>query len=121
MIITVLLMAASFTAPPLFALVMRRAEGLPPPPAPGFFAQWAWGGLGGTITSALSAIGTGEWVIVASFGASALTGTVLWWYSRRKRKRSLRQLGNKARARLAAMARNMPRPSPRLVPQGARA
>lgn len=49
----------------------------------------------------------------------------MWWqqWRRRRRKRSLRQLGHKARARLAAMARNMPRPGPvlRPVPQGARA
>lgn len=45
-----------------------------------------------------------------------------WWRDRRKRrKRSLKALGHKARARLAAMARNMPRPGPvlRPVPQGA--
>jgi len=49
-----------------------------------------------------------------------------WWLDRRggrRKKRSLRQLGHKARARLAAMARSMPRPGPvlRPVPQGARA
>jgi small-conductance mechanosensitive channel len=47
----------------------------------------------------------------------------LWWqqWRRRRRKRSLRALGHKARARLAAMARNMPRPGPvlRPAPQGA--
>lgn len=45
-----------------------------------------------------------------------------WWQGRRKRrKRSLKALGHKARARLAAMARNMPKPGPvlRPVPQGA--
>jgi hypothetical protein len=49
----------------------------------------------------------------------------LWWqqWRRRRRKRSLRALGHKARARLAALAANMPRPGPvlRPVPQGARA
>jgi membrane protein implicated in regulation of membrane protease activity len=58
-----------------------------------------------------------------------LAGVAYWlwqiWrhWRRRKRRRSLKALGHKARARLAAMARNMPRPSPapRLVPQGARA
>lgn len=49
----------------------------------------------------------------------------LWWHGRggRKRKRPLRALGHKARARLAAMARNMPKPGPLLrpVPQAVRA
>lgn len=37
----------------------------------------------------------------------------------RKRKRSLRELGHKARARVEALARNMPRPAARRpVPQG---
>lgn len=48
----------------------------------------------------------------------------LWWNrrNRRRRRRSLRSLGEKSRARLAAMARNMPKPGPvlRPVPQGAR-
>ena len=48
----------------------------------------------------------------------------LWWQlRRRKRRRSLRALGEKTRAVFAALARNMPRPGPavRPAPQGARA
>jgi hypothetical protein len=66
----------------------------------------------------------GNWPgAVANAGVAAFWAWIWWHHGRRRRKRSLRALGNKARARLAAMARNMPRPGPvlRPVPQGARA
>lgn len=116
MIVTVLLSVLSFALPPLYVRLMRLAMGLPVR-CPRFFSHWALGAAGMTAGTVIA----GAWPEAASSGASVLLALVLWWYSRRKRKRSLRQLGNKARARLAAMARNMPRPSPRLVPQGARA
>lgn len=59
------------------------------------------------------------WHAAAVYGLSALAALIVWWWRRRKdRKRALRALGNKAKATLAALVRNMPRPSPRLVPQG---
>lgn len=119
--VTVLALACCFASPPLVAAVIRCAMRLAPPPCPGFFRQWAYGGFGGMAASALSAASTGWWPAPLAYGASGLAGLVLWWWSRRKRKRSLRQLGRKAKARLAAMIRSMPRPSPRLVPQGVRA
>jgi hypothetical protein len=121
MLINVLALAVCFATPPLLSALMRAAVRLPPPPDPGFFRQWAAGGFGGAAFSGLAAPYTGWWPGPAAYGASGLLGLVLWWHSRRKRKRSLKALGNKARARLAALARNMPRPSParRPVPQGA--
>lgn len=41
-----------------------------------------------------------------------------WWRKRKNRLRALRQIGAKSRARLEALVRNIPRPAPRLVPQG---
>ncbi len=63
-------------------------------------------------------------VAASGLGASlsALIALAVWLWTRRKdMKRAVRALGNKARARLAAMARSMPRPGPALrpVPQGA--
>lgn len=58
-----------------------------------------------------------HWECAAGAGLSALTALVVWWWRRRKnRRKALRSLGNKAKARLEAMARNMPRIAPRLVP-----
>jgi hypothetical protein len=112
-VITSILWAAlCFAFPPLFVLAAWR-----PSTSTRFFARWAYGGAGGMTTSAIAASFSGGWPDVAAWGASGLLGLILWWWSRRKRRRSLRQLGGKARARLAAMLRNMPRPSPRLVPQ----
>jgi hypothetical protein len=114
--ITVLLAASCFALPPLFTFLMRRAVRLPLA-FPQFYAEWAF-------YAACGAAGTmlGEgWLFAAAYGTSGLVGLVLWWWSRRKRRKALRLLWGKAKARLAAMLRNMPRPSPRLVPQGARA
>jgi len=60
------------------------------------------------------------WIASAIAFAVAAIWFWMWWRKRKKRKRSLKALGHKARARLAAMARNMPRPGPvlRPVPQG---
>jgi small basic protein len=67
----------------------------------------------------------GDWLAAVLLAFVAVLWGRLWWQSwrRRKKKRSLRALGHKARARLAALARNMPRPGPvlRPAPQGARA
>ena len=113
----ILFAAWAFAVPPLLTLGMRRMTRLPVR-SKWFFIQWASGGLCG----ALGYLIGGSRVNAAASAASALLALVLWWHSRRKRrKRSLRQLGSKARARLAAMARNMPRPGPvlRPAPQGA--
>jgi hypothetical protein len=115
---SILWAAFCFAFPPLNSLVVCRARRVPVGSSR-FFARWAFGGLGGTVASSIAAVSNGDWLYVAAFGASALLGLILWWLSRRNRKRSLKLLGVKARARLAAMLRSMPRPSPRLVPQGA--
>jgi hypothetical protein len=108
--------AVSFAFPPLFARFVVRARGTR------FFSSWAFAGFCAAGTGSLGALVGGGWPNIAGFGASGLLGLVLWWNSRRKgRRKALRLLGGKARAVLAAMARNMPRLSPRLVPQGARA
>lgn len=99
-----------FISPPVLIAGMRRLKGQKVICA-FFYAQWA---LGALAAAGGAAMGRG-WLNAAAFGASGLVGLILWWNSRRKRKRSLKLLGAKARARLAAMTRNMPRPSPRLV------
>jgi hypothetical protein len=106
--------AVCFASPPAFARWIFRAQ----PGTTRFYGRWASFGLCAVPGAALGAHDAAGWLNVAAWGASGLTGLVLWWWSRRKRKRSLKLLGSKARARLAAMLRNMPRLSPRLVPQG---
>jgi hypothetical protein len=115
---SILWAAFCFAFPPLLTLGIFRAKGRSVRD-PEFFARWGWGGPSGTVSSSIAAVSNGDWLYVAAFGASGLLGLILWWLSRRNRKRSLKLLGVKARARLAAMLRSMPRPSPRLVPQGA--
>jgi membrane protein implicated in regulation of membrane protease activity len=105
-----------FGLPPLIALayglVFRYRAG-----SPRYFMTWMWSAAGGFIGGAVSGIG---WFACACSAASAVLAFILWWWSRRKRKRSPKALGHKARARLAAMIRNMPKPGPALrpVPQG---
>lgn len=114
---SILIAAGIFAFPPLFTLTLSLSMRLPVR-GRWFLLQWAAGGTGGMLAS----LGQGDWRDAAAFGSSGLLALILWWRSRRKRrKRSLKALGHKARARLAAMARNMPRPAPvlRPVPQGA--
>lgn len=72
-----------------------------------------------TILAAIDAMDR-DWLASAIALAVAAFWFWIWRRNRGNRKRSLRALGNKARARLAAMARNMPKPGPvlRPVPQG---
>ena len=103
-----------FPIPPLTALGVCLVGRLPVPGS-SFFFLWIVDAVVGVATSADQQ----WWPGTVACGASGLLGLILWWWSRRKRKRSLRALGNKARARLAAMIRNMPerRPVLRPVPQ----
>lgn len=59
-----------------------------------------------------------EWMMVLGYSASALTGLVLYfiWKHRKKGKRVAKELGAKARARIEKLVRDMPRPSPGLRP-----
>jgi hypothetical protein len=121
-IFDIILAAGSFAFPPAWAFIMVRI-GPSPRTRREFLARWAAGGFGGAITSSIAALPGGGWLYPLSFGASGLVGLILWWLSRRKRRRSLKALGGRALKALAAMLRNMPRPGPvlRPVPQGARA
>jgi hypothetical protein len=75
-----------------------------------------------TVLSVLWAL-RGDTVLSALWAVAAVIWAWLWWQNRgrRRKRKALRALGHKIRARLAAMARNMPGPSParRPVPQGA--
>lgn len=71
---------------------------------------------------ALLAVITDAGLFAVVTSALAVFRWWLWWRGpRNRRRRSLRALGHKARARLAAMLRSMPGPGPALrpVPQGA--
>jgi hypothetical protein len=113
----ILLAVIDFAIPPLTVLGMFRILGQPAGGS-GFYGWWAVAAAFSTASS-LVAFGFGAgW----PFGASGVLAMVLWWRSRRKgRKRAARSAGAKARARIAAMARNMPTPGRvlRPVPQGA--
>jgi len=115
MTVTVLLAAFCFAVPPLFTLLVRRAVRLPLA-FPQFCAEWAGYAACGAAGTMLG----GGWVFAAAYGTSALLALVLWWHSRRKRRKIAKLIGEKGRAVLARMTRSMPRLSPRLVPQGAR-
>jgi hypothetical protein len=89
----------------------------------GFFA-WPRHVFAGACAAVLAAIGltrvlAHDWPAAGASLGWALLWFWLWWRWRRgKRRKALRALGAKARARLAAMLRRMPRAAPRLVPQG---
>lgn len=90
--------------------------------ATGFYQQWAWCGIGAVIGQAISANLRGLAVAVAEL----ILAAVLWWLSRRRRKRAPRAYGAKSRALLAAAVARMretlkPRPVFRPAPGGARA
>lgn len=117
MVTAVLFTFADFAVPPLTVLGMFRI--LRRPAGSRFCACWAADALltmAGVLAAGLGP--GGAW----PSGASGVIALVLWWWSRRKkRKRAARPAGAKARARLAAMAKGMPKPGrvPRPVPQGA--
>jgi hypothetical protein len=107
------LVTVACTGGNLFA-VLRGKPGLA-----GAFCVLA--GVSQLILAVLDALGGAR--IPSAFAAAA---AVFWFwlasrYWRKRRKRSLRALGAKAKARLAAMVKNMPKPGPvlRPVPQGA--
>lgn len=84
-------------------------------------AAGKWAGIAGTAYAAEGLFDAmqGSWWAVA---VNALLAALWFWLSRRnrrKRKRARKLIGAKARAVLAAMAKNMPKPGP--APQGARA
>jgi hypothetical protein len=91
---------------------------------PGRAAVWAAGCAASFGSCAAVDVAQGYWpeAVIHAAAAAALAWFSWWLWRRRKRKRkALRALGHKARARLAAMVRNMPKPGPvlRPVPQGA--
>jgi hypothetical protein len=110
----VLIAVAIFAFAPLLQLAWFRTLR---PAGWQFYFQWACTDLGGSVSALVSS----EWLHLAAWGSSGLLALVLWWWSRRKgRRKTLRLLGGKARAVLAAMAGNMPKPGSALrpVPQG---
>lgn len=86
-------------------------------------AATAWAGIAVAAYGAealFDAMG-GEWWACGVSAALAAFWFWTWRRGRKNRKRSLKALGNKARARLAEMPRNMPKPGTvlRPVPQEA--
>jgi hypothetical protein len=104
-----------FVTPPASTYVFRRYKGLPMKPGHLFYSHWAQGAMVGIAVS----LGALYWLAATAYSASSLLAFVLLWLSRRKRKRVFRKLGGKALARLVVMLRRMPKPAPRLAPQGA--
>jgi hypothetical protein len=87
-----------------------------------FWGAWINASSWVIVSSAL----TGDRPYIAAAAANFLFGLVMWWLSRRRRKRSPKLAGAKSRARLASLVRSMrerakPRPVLRPVPGGARA
>ncbi|HXJ24450.1 MAG TPA: hypothetical protein VNH17_02060 [Streptosporangiaceae bacterium] len=85
-----------------------------------FYFGWLCGCLGGAIGFASG----GGWPWMAADLANAGLAAVLWWLSRRRRKRAPRAYGAKSRALVEALVRRAreaarPRPVLRPVPGGA--
>jgi hypothetical protein len=86
-----------------------------------FYQGWIGAAVGGGVTWAIQ----GQWLWAAIDMANVGVAVVLWWLSRRRRKRAPRAYGAKSRALVAALVRKArenarPRPVPRLGPAGAR-
>lgn len=73
------------------------------------------------VVLALTDVLSRNWIAAAIAAACALFWAWLWWRGRKDRKKALRTLGAKSKARLEALVRNMPKPGPvlRPVPQSA--
>jgi hypothetical protein len=112
--------AACFAFPLLWAFLMACA-GLVPRTRRAFLIDWAACGMFGLAGGSLSAVYHGQWYCPLSSGASGLLALFLLWWTGPKRKKAFKLLGEKGRAALAAMVKNMPKPGPvlRPVPQGA--
>ena len=82
-------------------------------------ALLAWA-AGGYAAAGAAWAGGGNWLLAAICAALAVVCLFDWW-RRRRRDRARKSLGAKARALRDALVRSMPRWSPRLQPQGARA
>jgi hypothetical protein len=102
--------------PPVYALIWRAfgSRG-----AVKFWEHWFWGGVGVIVGSA-SVLDFPELAVGV---VQLVFGAVMWWLSRRKRKRSAKLAGAKARALVASLVRSMreravPRPVLRPVPGG---
>ena len=105
--------------PPGYALIWRAfgSRG-----AAKFWGHWFCGGAGVTIGAASVA----DVPELAVGVVTTVLAAVMWWLSRRKRKRSPKLTGAKSRALLAAVVARMretlkPRPVFRPAPGGARA
>jgi len=108
-------------APPAFSWIweqafrrlLRRANGR-------FYQGWIGAAIAGGIGFAISR----EWLWFMLAAANAGVAIVLWWLSRRRRKRAPRAYGEKSAALVAALVAKAreaarPRPVPRLGPAGA--
>jgi len=87
-------------------------------------ANFYQGRIGAAIGDALASAFYQQWLWVLLAAANAGVAIVLWWLSRRRRKRAPRSYGAKSRALVAALVRKArknarPRPVPRLGPAGA--
>lgn len=84
-----------------------------------FFGSW----IGGSAGLAFGGLVAGDWITALGGAVTLIVAVIAWWLNRRKRKRSLRAIGGKARALLAkvvAKAREAGKPRVlRPVPQGA--
>jgi hypothetical protein len=101
-----------FTLPLLVAWLVSRIGGFPVR-SRSYLRSWMVSAAGGVIGALLPPGSSAE---ATGSAASCLLALILWWWSRRKRKKTIAALGGRARARLAAMIKNMPKPGPVLQP-----
>ena len=106
------------TWPPSLAVIcaiMRHAMRRPPS-ATDFWENWGIG-AGGCI---IGAVMSWDLLDLAVAGGQAVLAVIMWWLSRRRKRRAPKVAGARARAIIAAMARTMrerSRPRPVLRPQ----
>jgi hypothetical protein len=84
-----------------------------------FWVSWVVTGLTEIVIAAIYR----QWLVMAAALAGTAIAAILWWLSRRRRKRAPRAYGAKSRALLAALVRRareaaVPRPVLRPVPEG---
>jgi hypothetical protein len=108
-VIGILTAALAFALPPWITLAVRLVLRLPVRD-PRFFPNWAQTAAGALVSTLIGYLAAGESpVFPAASAASGLLALVLWWLSRRKRKRSLLEiLGYKMRSVFARIAQSSP-------------
>jgi hypothetical protein len=114
----VIVFLATLPAPPGLSWFFLRVFG-PPAARSEFVRCWLFTAAGATVAEALGSV----WPCALSSAVNVIAALIVWWLSRRNRKRALKALSARGRAVLAALVKSMrdaakPRRVFRPAPQG---